>query len=355
MKLTDREWNEFFIGGVQGIFNITSTASGIDKNKLANIKENDEIPYITRSEAQNGINTFVCKSQDLKYQIDEGNVITIGLDTQTVFYQPHKFYTGQNIQILRNAKLNQFNALFIIPLLKIQMKKFNWGGNGATLGRLLRTKIMLPVNIATAEPDWDFMEDYTKEQMTSKEQLYGQFLNQSLSELAYKEIVPLTDKKWGEFYLNDIFNIKPGKRLTKNNMNIGERPFVGSTSSNNGITNFVSNNNNSLDSNILGVNYNGSVCESFYHPYECLFSDDVKRLSLKNYDGNKFVYLFFKSIIMKQKNKYTYGYKFNENRMKRQIIMVPINDLNEPDYEYMEQYIKNFLLSKYQQYNLKIV
>jgi hypothetical protein len=130
----------------------------------------------------------------------------------------------------------------------------------------------------------------------------------------------------------------------------GNMPFIGSIDSNNGITNFVSNINNSLDKNVLGVNYNGSICETFYHPYECIFSDDVKRLSLKNVNGNKYIYLFFKSIILKQKVKYTYGYKFNGNRMKRQIILVPINNNNEPDYEYMEQYIKNCILKKCERY-----
>ena len=127
MKLTDREWKDFYISGDDGIFKITSTSSGIDKNKLESTGENESIPYVTRSENNNGINLFVSKEQKGKYFIDEGNVITIGLDTQTVFYQPHKFYTGQNIQILRHPKLNKTNALFIIPLIKIQMEKF-WTG-----------------------------------------------------------------------------------------------------------------------------------------------------------------------------------------------------------------------------------
>ena len=74
-----------------------------------------------------------------------GNVITIGLDTQTVFYQPHCFYTGQNIQVLINKNINLLTSFFLLPILKIQMDKFSWGGNGATLGRLNRTKAMLPV------------------------------------------------------------------------------------------------------------------------------------------------------------------------------------------------------------------
>ena len=86
---------------------------------------------------------------------------------------------------------------------------------------------------------------------------------------------------WKEFRLEDIFTIDPGVRLTTANMTMGKRPFIGATDSNNGITAFVDNTNKSLDSNVLGVNYNGSVVENFYHPYEAIFSDDVKRLHLK--------------------------------------------------------------------------
>ncbi|MBR8463099.1 restriction endonuclease subunit S [Campylobacter sp. faydin G-24] len=157
--LTDVEWGEFFIGGNDGIFDITATKSGIDKNKL-NI-ESGNVPYITRSEIDNGINLFIINKQKEKYKQDEGNAITIGLDTQTVFYQSNSFFTGQNIQVLRNENLNKNNAMFIIPLLKIQMQKFNWGGNGATLGRLNRTKIALPIDL-NGEPNWAYMENFIK-------------------------------------------------------------------------------------------------------------------------------------------------------------------------------------------------
>lgn len=49
------------------------------------------------------------------------NTITIGLDTQTVFYQPYKFYTGQNIQILKHQKINKETAMFIISMLKVNI------------------------------------------------------------------------------------------------------------------------------------------------------------------------------------------------------------------------------------------
>ncbi|NMA72743.1 MAG: restriction endonuclease, partial [Bacteroidales bacterium] len=88
----------------------------------------------------------------------------------------------------------------------------------------------------------------------------------------------LNEKVWSEFWMEDIVSIGSGVRLTKANQEEGNRPFIGSSDSNNGVTEFVSNTNNSLDRNVLGVNYNGSVVENFYHPYEAIFSDDVKRI-----------------------------------------------------------------------------
>ena len=98
------------------------------------------------------------------------------------------------------------------------------------------------------------------------------------------------------------------------------------------------------------MNYNGAPCIAFYHPYECIFSDDVKRLHLKAHEDNEFVLLFFVAIFAQQKVKYSYGYKFKEQRMLRQKLMLPVDDAGEPDYAYMEQYAKNMMLRKYRQY-----
>ena len=160
----------------------------------------------------------------------------------------------------------------------------------------------------------------------------------------------LTDRKWKPFRLGEICTIDKGIRLTKANMKPGNRPFIGATSANNGITNWVSNTNGSLDKNVLGVNYNGSVGYAFYHPYECVFTDDVKRLHLRNYKDGRHVLQFFAVAIAQQAKSHDYGYKFNGERMDRQNIMLPVDVNGEPDYAFMEAYIKereNALLTRY--------
>jgi hypothetical protein len=73
------------------------------------------------------------------------------------------FYTSQNIQVLRHERLDVDNALVLSTLIKQQMSKFSWGGNGATLGRLEKTRIMVPVTSnADGEQaiDWEGMSRY---------------------------------------------------------------------------------------------------------------------------------------------------------------------------------------------------
>lgn len=326
-ELKDKKWDVFFL---DELFEIKSSLHQIDR---INVKNNGdkEYPYVTRSNVSNGISDFI-SYQDI--EPNAGNVITIGLDTQTVFYQKSEFYTGQNIQILERENLNRNIALFLIPLLEKQMKKFNWGGNGATLTRLKRLSIYLPIN-QEANPDWRFMEEYTKEQIrVVTEKVKFPEINEATDQRGLNDLV------WKQFKMRYVFTIESGVRLTKADMTPGTIPFIGATDNNNGITGYTSTVNKSLDSNVLGVNYNGSVVENFYHPYTAVFSDDVKRLKLKKYPNNRYVLLFMKTIILQQKEKYAYGYKFNATRMKEQIILLPTKDDGTPDYEFMEQYMK---------------
>ena len=151
----------------------------------------------------------------------------------------------------------------------------------------------------------------------------------------------LIDQQWKEFFLEDIVIINSGKRLTKADMQLGDIPFIGASEANNGITMFTSSSNESLDSNVLGVNYNGSVGFSFYHPYKALFSDDVKRVKwIDETHNNRYTLLFLSTAIRQQKDKYAYGYKFNAQRMKRQKVLLPVTKEGLLDWKFMEDYMK---------------
>lgn len=327
-KLKDVDWKAFKIGD---LFDVGKGKYLPEKD----IKDGDT-PYITANTIRNGIKKFIGNEP-----IFTGNVLTVEKINFTSFYQPKPFYCSHDVTVLRHERLNKYNGIFIAYMISRQGEKYSYGKQ-AQLNVTMRESVFLPVD-NEGNPDWAFMENFMKQ----VEEEVKPKLNFTPHEITDNR--ELSELEWGEFKIEDIFHIKSGKRLTKKEMKSGNLPFVGSTDSNNGITNFVSNQNNSIDSNVLGVNYNGSVVENFYHPYNCIFSDDVKRLSLKNKNGNKFIYLFLKTIILKQKKKYAYGYKFNGERMKRQVILLPVTEKNEPDWNFMEQYMKrmeNILVEK---------
>ncbi|MBQ3403080.1 MAG: restriction endonuclease subunit S [Synergistaceae bacterium] len=181
-RIEDREaltlegvrWECFILGEV---FDIKQTANGIDKINL--VQGEGLYPYITRSSMNNGVNMLVPLQEG--YRLNDGNCIAVGLDTQTAFYQPTEFYTGQNIQILRHERMNEYSGKFLLSPLKKTLSIYSWGGNGATLTRLRRSKIFLPVN-GEGQPDWAFMEDYMQGQEQAMLRKYLAYLESRLEQ-----------------------------------------------------------------------------------------------------------------------------------------------------------------------------
>lgn len=332
------EDKEFSLFIMEDVFDLFSGAL-VPNDEL---KEGN-IPRVTATASQNGIAIFTNDIEHKNFRVFE-NFISISF-LGDVFY--HKTKTSLDMKIHgvkpKKMKLNMYIAQYLIPLLRNFSSKFSYG-NQLSMRLLKRQRIMLPVNNKN-QVDWEFMEEQGKA-------LYDRKHNDILKYLRKKQIALKTqlsttnehileEKSWAEFVIEDIVDIKSGVRLTKDDQKEGSTPFIGATEYNNGVTAYVSNINNSLDSNVIGVNYNGAVVESFYHPYKALFSDDVKRIELKNTSyQNKYVYLFLITMIEMQKKKYMYSYKFNAKRMSKQKILLPINSIGNPDWNFMENYMK---------------
>ncbi len=338
MELTNREWKEFLIGET---FRVYSTSSGIDKNKLINLEGN--IPYITRTDKNNGCDMFI-GIQNSKYKTDKNNVITIGLDTQTVFYQKTKFYTGQNIQILDFDELNEHNAQFIIALLKIQMKKFNWGGNGATLTRLKKTKILLPAN-SKGKPDYAFMESYMKQKEKEILEKYENYV--SLSE---QNIKLNSEVEWKEFKIEDVFKVSTGTLLPKDALKKGKIARLTATDNNNGIFDFyepVNHKNYREVSNFISVSFLGSV---FYHPYTASLDMKIHAVQIPNLELNRYIAEFLVFCFKRMASVFSYGDQLSSTDLPKKKILLPINNNGQPDFIYMENYMKALETRKLKQY-----
>ncbi len=147
------------------------------------------------------------------------------------------------------------------------------------------------------------------------------------------------------FRLDEIFEIKKGKRLTKADMIEGEIPYIGAIDSNNGITAKISNNEHLHSANTITVSYNGSIAEAYYQTKKFWATDDVNVLYPK-FEMNIYSALFLTTIINKEKYRFNYGRKWDKELMKISLIKLPVNEDCNPDWQWIEDYVKNSLVPK---------
>lgn len=163
-------------------------------------------------------------------------------------------------------------------------------------------------------------------------------------------MLTLTDREWKAFYIVDVFDtIQRGKRLKTADHFVGDIPYVSSSALNNGVDNFVSNDKDVRKfSDCLSLANSGSVGSCFYEPFEFVASDHITHLKSKAF--NKYHYLFLATMIGRLSQKYNFNREINDKRISREIILLPISDDGQPDYAFMEEFIKEREVEKRQQY-----
>ena len=88
------EFSEFRIGE---LFEINSYKKRFDANKVV-ISEVGK-PYVVRTSLNNGVRGYI--NEDEQY-LNEGNTISFGQDTATMFYQEKPYFTGDKIKIVKS-------------------------------------------------------------------------------------------------------------------------------------------------------------------------------------------------------------------------------------------------------------
>lgn len=348
-SLDEKTWKQLSAFGDGAPLHIETTNSSIDGVRLIDDGEKS-VPYITRSDGNNGLARFV-SAKNYEFGSDDGGCITVGLDTQTAFYQPHKFVTGQNVQVITGENISEDVAQFLVPILRQQMTaKFNWGGNGATLGRMKHLSVMLPVT-DSGEPDYEYMAEYAQQKRNAMLAKYRTYVEAHIAELEeVAEIPALDEKEWAHFKMPQIFrSIQRGKRLKNADHVFGDVPYVSSTANNNGVDDYIEATPGArVFGDCISLANSGSVGTAFYEPFDFVASDHVT--ALKTEGLSKYCYLFMTAVIEKQGSNFNFNREINDARIKNMQIMLPVTDSGEPDYEYMEQYSKNMMLRKYRQY-----
>jgi hypothetical protein len=148
---------------------------------------------------------------------------------------------------------------------------------------------------------------------------------------------------WRAFRYDELFDFAHGERVTKEQLEPGDTPFLRSTESNNGLV-FMADLLAAHPGGVITVSYNGSVGEAFYQPRPFFASDDVFVLTPKT-PLSALAALFVCAIIRAEKFRFNYGRKWNMERMTQSVMRLPVDGQNRPDWNSMGRYMASLSFS----------
>jgi hypothetical protein len=312
---------------VSEIFDIRYGHS-LELNALKRASAHNGIAFVSRQTGANGISAYVAPVEGLEpAPAGELSCALSGNGVLTTCLQESPFYTGYHVAILKpKMDLTREQLLFYCLCIRANRYRYSYGRQAnKTLGRLLIPSV-------DEIPPW-----------VSKVDL-GQFEGADAA-LSTEGPLKFNASGWKPFVYRDLFKIDRGLGPRKSTLTSkGETPFITSTDKNNGLTGYTEE-APCHDGNVITVNRNGSVGEAYYQPFPFSTTEDVHVFNPK-FPLNQYVALFLVALIRRERYRFGYGRKWGLGRMNESIIRLPATGTGEPDWAFMESYIKSLPYSK---------
>ena len=277
------------------------------------IDKGSDINFVARTGENNGVVAKVAKTDKEPFQ---AGLITVAVGGSVLssFVQNKPFYTGFHVLVLKPKKeMSLEEKLFYCHAIKMNAYRYSYGRQA---NRTLKN-INLP-----SLPDWlkKYKIDYSPID----------------TQIKHKEL-PFDTTKWKHFKLSDLFGVARGVRLTKENRIPGKIPLATAGASNEGISDYISNPEMKIYNNSITIDM---FCNCFYRSYDFACDDNILVLKEKT-PLNKFIKLFIASVISMDKYRYAYGRQYRQKDFFLHQIKLPVDKNGNPDWDYMENYIKS--------------
>ncbi len=170
-------------------------------------------------------------------------------------------------------------------------------------------------------------------------------------------MIKLNEREWKPIPIVSLFDrFEPGKGKGLNHLEQVEHgiSYIGATNRNNGVLCFV---NDTVDNrkmmqegNCIGFikNGDGSAGYAIYKQEPFISTSDV----IYGYAKwlNPYTGLFFVASQDMIEHKYSHGYKRNVQHFKGDRVMLPVTDDGQPDYQFMEDYVRELMSASRKQY-----
>jgi hypothetical protein len=293
--------------------------------ELINCDENlDGINFVSRTSANNGIVARVKRLDWLEPMPENAITVALGGSVLSCFYQDESFYTSFHIACLYpKLEMSKNELLYYCYLIEKNKYRYNYGRQA---NKTLKD-ILLP---SFDELGGWVINSNIKESFENTKLNNGEF--------------QLQKDNWKSFTISDIFHLEKCKcsNATELLEDGNEIAYVGAKKNDNGIMRYVQNVEN-LETKghciVFIGDGQGSVGYCTFQPLNFIGSTTLT--AGYNKKLNKYNAQFLITVLDLERYRYSFGRKYGHNIVKSSKIKLPTNFLGQPDWQFMEDYIKS--------------
>ena len=283
--------------------------------EIADEDDLDCVNFVSRTAQNNGVSARVKLIDGIEPQAAGTISCAAGGSVLSTFLQEKPYYSGRDLFVLTpKYEMTKKEKLFWCTAIKFNAYKYNYGRQA--------NKTLADIVLPDSIPKW--VDNVDIKTITT--------VNKSSNK-------KIDTSSWKYFKIEDLFDVTGSSTtpLTKlQEIGKGNYPYVTTQAKNNGIAGYYDyytekGNVLTVDSAVLGF------CT--YQEKSFSASDHVELL-IPKFKMNKYIGLFFVTIINKENFRYNYGIKFNQGKIKKTKIKLPITPDGNVDFNYIETFVK---------------
>ncbi|MBR0256745.1 MAG: restriction endonuclease subunit S [Synergistaceae bacterium] len=147
--------------------------------------------------------------------------------------------------------------------------------------------------------------------------------------------------KWGKFAIGELFTVEIGKAIDGNKVDkvSGATPYITRKESNNGLDGFIDYEEGYVNGTFPVITIGNETAEPFVQNFPFYTGTKVNILAPRTTITRQAL-LFVAQCLKIHKGKYSYAFTINSTRLKKQVIQLPVDDSGNPDWAFMEAYMR---------------
>ena len=294
-------------------------------------REEGDIPLLTAGKENQGVASYISNAPAVY-----ADAITVDMFGNSFFHKGN--YAGDdNIYFFVNDKISDNAKLFIAAILNANNSKIYAYKEQFRQPQADALSVPLPAT-SDGQPDWGYMESYMKAVMEESEKAISNLKKVDDT----KHLIDVSG--WKDMCIGDYFEVEYGTFRPKDKLGIGDYNYITTSGFNNGITDKIDVADH--QGGCITVASDGALMGSaFYQEEPFSTSNIVSTLTpFETTPLNKYNAQFICALIFSKRSEFGWlGFKFSVDRVRNLIIKVPIASAGEPDWQYMEDYMKSIM------------